>query len=283
TIGQFIRLSSTVSGAGGGIPTGTVTFRDGNTFLANATLDVTGIASFLTAALGVGTHNITASYNGDSTFLPSTSPILVQTVNRAPTVVGLGLAPYSGSNPSQPGAVLTSTAAVSSSYSGTPTGTMTFMDGASSLGSGTPNGNGTWNFTTTSLAPGSHPITAVYSGDATFASSTSFVFSEIIITAGTVSVTTMTVNGSNTGATIYFGVVAGARGATFNISVPAASDGDSVVLLEGNKQVGPTLTLNSLNSDHVAAYTTNLAIGRHQIQATYIGNGTVGGSQSPTV
>ena len=113
TIGQFIRLSSTVSGAGGGIPTGTVTFRDGNTFLANATLDVTGIASFLTAALGVGTHNITASYNGDSTFLPSASPILVQTVNRAPTAVGLGLAPYSGSNPSTAGASLTFTAAVS--------------------------------------------------------------------------------------------------------------------------------------------------------------------------
>ena len=118
-----------------------------------------------------------------------------------------------------------------------------------------------------------------YSGDATYAPSTSSIFSEIIITTGTVSVTTMTVNGSNTSATIYFGVVAGTRGANFVVSGPAATDGNLVVLLEGNKQVGPTLTLNSGQ----APYTTNLAIGLHQIRATYIGNGTVGGSQSPTV
>src|SRR5207249_3932217 len=148
-----------------------------------------------------------------------------------------------------------------------------FMDGAVSLGPGTANGNGTWNFTTTSLAAGAHPITAVYGGDATFAPSTSPVFSEVVINAGAFSATTLTVNGSSPSVNVYFAVFAGARGATFNISVPQASDGDSVVLLDvgRNKQVGPTLTLDA-SASHVASYTTNLALGRYQIRATYIGN-----------
>jgi len=52
------------------------------------------------------------------------------------------------------------------------TGTVTFQDGGTVLGSGTLN-NGTATYSTSDLAAGSHFITAVYSGDANFAGSTS--------------------------------------------------------------------------------------------------------------
>jgi hypothetical protein len=57
-------------------PTGTVTFSDGGTVLGSAALQLVNgqyQASLTTAALDVGSHTITAAYNGDGNFLPSTS------------------------------------------------------------------------------------------------------------------------------------------------------------------------------------------------------------------
>jgi hypothetical protein len=44
-------------------------------------LNASGNASFTVSNLTVGTHSITASYGGDSTYMTSVSPILKQTVN----------------------------------------------------------------------------------------------------------------------------------------------------------------------------------------------------------
>src|SRR5262249_45559811 len=60
-------------------PTGTVTFNEGATVLATATLSG-GQATFSTSTLATATHSITAVYSGDSIFTGSTSPVLVQTV-----------------------------------------------------------------------------------------------------------------------------------------------------------------------------------------------------------
>jgi hypothetical protein len=67
---------------GTGTPTGSVTFRDGGVALPNGTVNLGGnTASFTTAALTVGSHTITAVYNGNSNFSGSTSSALAQTVN----------------------------------------------------------------------------------------------------------------------------------------------------------------------------------------------------------
>jgi hypothetical protein len=51
---------------------GTVTFREGSTVLAGPiALDASGQAAFSTAALGVGSHLITADYSGSGGFAPS--------------------------------------------------------------------------------------------------------------------------------------------------------------------------------------------------------------------
>jgi hypothetical protein len=61
---------------------------------------------------------------------------------------------------------------------GTPTGTITFEDGAATIscanaGGQTPNGSGVATCQTSALTAGPHTITAVYSGDANFLTSTS--------------------------------------------------------------------------------------------------------------
>src|SRR5207247_802033 len=74
--GQPVTLTANVtSGTGGsGIPTGTVTFKDGTMTLASATLSG-GTATLATSALFGGSHSITAAYEGDSAFASSSAPI----------------------------------------------------------------------------------------------------------------------------------------------------------------------------------------------------------------
>jgi hypothetical protein len=61
------------------VATGTVTFLDGTTAIGSATLDGTGTATLVLATLSAGTHNISASFPGDSILTSSvSSPIAEQ-------------------------------------------------------------------------------------------------------------------------------------------------------------------------------------------------------------
>src|SRR6202051_4133504 len=85
------------------------------------------------------------------------------------------------------GQPVTFTATVTAN-AGTPTGTVTFFDNAAiALGTGTLS-SGTATFSTTSLSVGSHSITAVYSGDGNFATSTSSPLTQIVNQTFTLSV-----------------------------------------------------------------------------------------------
>ena len=81
----------------------------------------------------------------------------------------------SSANPSYYGqpVTFTATVAATSSPAGNPTGTVTFKDGSTTLGTGslsTTGGVTTASYTTAALGVGSgHSITAVYSGDSSFA------------------------------------------------------------------------------------------------------------------
>lgn len=57
----------------GDIPTGLVTFAEGDTLLGTATLDASGHATFSTSSLEVGLHTITVTYNGNANFDASTA------------------------------------------------------------------------------------------------------------------------------------------------------------------------------------------------------------------
>src|SRR5208283_4291582 len=147
--GQSVTFTATVKPEFTGTPTGTVTFKDGTTTLATVTLSG-GVAKFTTSSLAVGTHSITAVYEGSTSFATSTSAALKQVVNKATTTTTV----VSSANPSTHGE------------------SVTFTDGTATLGTATLSGGGA-KFTTSILAVGTHSITAVYGGDTSFSTSTS--------------------------------------------------------------------------------------------------------------
>ncbi|MFT9848537.1 cadherin-like beta sandwich domain-containing protein [Aneurinibacillus sp. REN35] len=110
---QTVTFTATVSGGTtllpGGTPTGTVTFKNGATILDTITVNASGVAAYSTNALGVGSHVITAVYNGDSHFNSSTSTPLTQVVN-AKTAGGGGGG--GSSTPAQPSTPSTSNTGV---------------------------------------------------------------------------------------------------------------------------------------------------------------------------
>ncbi len=93
TVGQSVTFTANVIAAGSSVtPTGVVTFLDGSTVLGTKTLVGSGVASFSTAALGVGNHAITASYAGDTGSAASVSTVLTETVNgTAPVTSGFSV------------------------------------------------------------------------------------------------------------------------------------------------------------------------------------------------
>jgi hypothetical protein len=80
--GQPVSFNATVSSAPPFTvtPTGTVTFKDGDTTLGTVSLNSSGQTIFSTGNLTVGSHGITAVYAGDSLFTGSTSSVITQTV-----------------------------------------------------------------------------------------------------------------------------------------------------------------------------------------------------------
>jgi hypothetical protein len=84
TLGQNVTFTAgVVPQTGTGVPTGSVTFLDGQAQLGTVTLSG-GAASFSTANLAVGTHTITTGYSGDSNYATSTSTALTLNVVAAP-------------------------------------------------------------------------------------------------------------------------------------------------------------------------------------------------------
>ena len=87
SLGQAVTLTATVApvAPGTGVPTGTVTFRDGDTTIGTATLDATGSASIIISTFTAASHSLTAAYGGGGNFLASTSAAVTQVVNGATT------------------------------------------------------------------------------------------------------------------------------------------------------------------------------------------------------
>ena len=172
--GQPVTFSATLHAGASGL----VTFLDGTTVLGTGTINAGGVATFTTSVLASGSHPITASYAGDSSYSAATSAVLTEVIDRIPTVTTIA-----ASAPAQllhTGVTFTANVTAPSPNA---TGTVTFMEGTTILGKATLSANGgvivtlTTNanaaFATTGLVTGSHQIVAVYSGDSTFAPSTS--------------------------------------------------------------------------------------------------------------
>ena len=142
--------------------TGTITFLDGATSIGSGTVSG-GVATFTTNALGTGTHNITASYGGDTDYSPAASAALSEVITRTAATVSMA----STFSPSTYGQSVTFTF-TATGVLGTPSGTVAISDGATLLATPTLNASGVATYTTANLTVGSHTLTAVYGGDANY-------------------------------------------------------------------------------------------------------------------
>ena len=84
TAGQPVTLTAAVFGSV--VPTGTVTFFDGRSFLGQVVVGPNGLAQFVIARLAPGPHALTARYDGSASLSPSMSNGVVQVVNPIPTM-----------------------------------------------------------------------------------------------------------------------------------------------------------------------------------------------------
>ena len=175
--GQSVTLTANlvVISPGTGTPTGTVQFMLGSTSLGTATL-ASGKGSITTSSLPTATNTITMIYSGDTDFKASTSTGSV-TVGQSASTTSLSV---SNANPTAVESVtFTATVTATSPGVGSPTGTVEFLNNGSSIGTAALSGGSAT--LTTSLPIASNSITALYSGNTNFSSSTS---ATTIVTVG---------------------------------------------------------------------------------------------------
>ena len=178
--GQTAVFTATISGGGGPTPTGSVLFLDGTTTLGTVAVNGASQALLAYGSLAIGSHSITAMYAGNANYAASTSPALVQVVN-ASTGISTSTTLSSSANPSSGGQSVVFTASVVGTSGNTPipTGTVTFMNGTTMLGAVGLSGTAQASFTAGPLSAGSYSITAIYSGDSTYAGSSSTSLTQI--------------------------------------------------------------------------------------------------------
>ncbi|MFZ0692394.1 MAG: Ig-like domain repeat protein [Acidobacteriaceae bacterium] len=265
--GTPVTFTAVVVATGTTVPTGTVTFYDGNTQIGTGTLTAAGtttaVTTFQTSTLAAGSHSITASYGGDANDFSSTSAALAQTVNIASSTTALA----ASTNPSIAGITLTLTATVTTN-GGTAAGTVNFYNGTTVLGAGTLNGVGVATLTTSTLPVGSHSITAGYQGDANDTGSTSAALSLTVTQA-----TTAVKLASSAPSVVVSTPVTLTATVTGNGGAPTGN----VTFMDGTNTLGSV----AVNGSGVAAYTTSsLTVGTHTITAVYGGDANDAGSTS---
>ena len=270
--GEAVTLTATpaITSPGTGTPTGTVDFNEGDTVLCNDVALVDGAAT-CSPTLGVGTHPITAVYSGDGLTNGSSSTALSQVVNKAATTTGL----ESSASPTVYGQsfTLTATPAVTSPGAATPTGTVDFNEGDTVLCNDVALVDGVATCAPT-LGVGTHPITAVYSGDGNTAASTSAPNEQVVDKAATATTLSSSANPSVFGQSVTFT-------ATPTVSTPGSGtptgtvdfkDGDTVLCTDA-----------ALSAGNATCVVNSLAVATHAITAVYSGDGNVLTSTSAAV
>jgi len=262
--GQTITLAVRVTSSSGGTATGTVQFLDGLTSLGTVALS-SGAASQAISSLSVGVHFLAARYGGDSANAGSTSAVVSQVVNKAPTVASV----TSSANPVLGGQTVTFSAAVTAT-SGTPTGTAQFLDGSGVLTTATL-ASGRASFTTNSLSAGTHSITASYGGDSSYSASVSAVLlGTVNANPATTTTLTSSLNPSTVNQAVTFIAVVTSASGTPTGTVQLR---DGSTLLATAPLAGGTASI-SLSS---------LSTGTHPITAAYSGDSLHSASTSAAV
>jgi hypothetical protein len=145
---------------------------------AHTTAELAGLTPLGGAPSQAGSYTVVARFPGSPDYAATQSTPVTFTIGRAGATVALA-ASVGSAVFGQPITLIATVAAA-----GNPTGTVTFFDGTTSLGTAALDGSGRATLTATNLPPGSHTITASYSGDADRLGGTSGSAMESVARAG---------------------------------------------------------------------------------------------------
>ncbi|MEO7030473.1 MAG: Ig-like domain repeat protein [Acidobacteriaceae bacterium] len=248
------KLSVAAGGTANGPFTGQVTFKFGATVLGIAAVDATGAATITVGTLPVGGDSIIASYAGDSNYVPNASSAFIETITQAGMSLTLaGPATVNVATPTVFTVALTVNGPV-------PNGTLTLQDGGVAIGVQAVTASGTFTFTTSSLALGRHTLTAVFSGDPNYATTTSNAATTIVQQASTTTSLQSSLNPQIIGLNVTF---------TASVSSPSPNITGSITLQDGATAIGSA----PVNAAGVTSFTlSTLTFGAHPLTAIYSGD-----------
>lgn len=260
--GQAVTFTAKVTSSSG-TPTGTVNLLNGSTMVGSGTLS-NGSTTIVVPSLPAGANSVTAAYQGNASFAPSTSTPLTQTVTVAITATSLS----SSLNPAGTNQSITFTATVTGQYGGAITGSVTFSSGSQTLGTASVSGH-TASLTTSFSSVGTYSISAKYNGDGNNTGSTSSPLSEVIITSTTTTIVS-SLNPSVVGQAVTFT-------ATVSSSAGAPPNGETITFKNGSSVLGTA----PLTAGMASLTTSSLAAGIYTITASYPGDANFAASTSP--
>ena len=269
TVGQATTLKATVTAATGA-PTGTVTFRDGATVLGTATWWF-GTYSLSVSGLSAGSHAITATYGGNTTFQSSTGSLTQSVV--APAIAATTTALRTTLDPISSGqsATVTATVTVISTGAGAPASTVTFREGTKVLGTAAW-WFGAYNLRLPELAPGDHVITAAYTGSAAVAGSSASLTQRVRVTTAVDAAVTPAPATTTETVTVTATVRPVVSGAAIPTGTITVSEGAAV------------LATTPVTQGRGVAALTGLAAGDHALTLRYSGDGVnLAGTGATTV
>ena len=265
-VGQAVTFTATVSSTAGAPPNGElITFKNGSSVLGTAALSG-GSAALTTSSLPAGTDTITATYAGDANFSGSTSPGLRQAVNNT-TKSTTSTTLSSSLNPSIYGQSITFKATVTTTGSIAPTGSVNFTWSGYSIGTATLNASGIATLTKSNLNVYTYPLTAVYSGDANNAGSTSAILNQVVKQTTSAATLTSSPNPSTQGQAVTF---------TAKITSPTVVPTGPVTFKIGNTVLGTA----QLSAGKATFTTSTLPAGSTIVTVTYPWNSNIAGSSA---
>jgi hypothetical protein len=211
------------------------------------------------AGLWVGSHSVTARYQGDANTSGSTSSAIAQTVNASATTTTVS----ANLNPTAYGQSVTLTATVNPAFGTLSNGQVSFFDGSTLLGNATF-AAGPAQAVTSSLAAGTHNITAQFVGNANFAASTSAPVAQTVNRAASQILVSSNANPSAFNQSIALNAVIQTTG-----NFTSANNG-VVTFLDNGTSIG-SVTLPG-NTNSATLTTTALSTGGHPITVNYSGD-----------